>query len=99
VITELPRGVQGLKDASTPPAVCVDTTNDAVLRDAEGSDDVRLTACSLADQLSGKHPEGAMVALGVLENWLDAAEVDPSAMIAYHADRTADPPGTVGNER
>ena len=82
-----------------PGAVPVDTANDAALRDAEGSHDVRLAASPLADQLSGKHPESAAVTLGVLEHRLDAAEVDPLAIFAYHADRIADRRGTVGDER
>ena len=58
-------------------AVSVDTTNDAILRDAKAAHDIDLAARSLADQLSGKHPESAMVILGVLEYRLDATEVDP----------------------
>jgi hypothetical protein len=58
-----------------------------------------MAARPLADQLSGKHPESAMVILGVLEYRLDAAEVDPFTIFAYNADRIADPRGTVGDER
>src|SRR5260370_28550173 len=82
-----------------PGAILVDAANDAVLRDAEDSYDVLVAASPLADQLSGKHPESAAVILGVLEHRLDAAKVDPLAIFAYHADRIADPRGTVGGER
>ena len=47
-------------------AILVDAPNDAVLRDAEGPHDVHLAAGALADQLGGKHPEGAVVTLGVI---------------------------------
>ena len=82
-----------------PGAVLVDTANDAVLRDAEGSHDVLQAASPMADQLGSKHPESAAVTLGVLEHRLHAAEVDPLAMFAHDADRIADPRGTVGDER
>ena len=79
--------------------VSVDATNDAVFRDAEGSHNVSLAANPLADQLGGKHLERAAITLGVLEYRLDAAEVDPSAILTYNADRIADPCGTVGDQR
>ena len=80
-------------------AVSIDTANDAVFRDSEGPHDVRLATSTLADQLRGKHLETAVVTFGVVEYRLDAAEVDPLAILAYHADRIADPRGTVGDER
>src|SRR5271166_4590751 len=82
-----------------PGAVPVDTANDADLRDAEGPHNVHRAASALEDQLSGKHPESAAVTLGVLEHRLGAAEVDPLAIVAHHADQIADPRGTIGDER
>jgi hypothetical protein len=79
--------------------VGADTANDAVPRDAEGSHDVYLAASPMANQLSGKHPERTAIILDVLEHRLDAAEVDPLAILAHNADRIADPRGTVGDER
>ena len=58
-----------------------------------------LAASTLADQLGGKHPESAAVTLGVLKHRLCAAEVDPLAIFAHHADQAADARGTVGDER
>jgi hypothetical protein len=49
--------------------------------------------------LSGKHPERTAIILDVLEHRLDAAEVDPLAILVHNADRIADPRGTVGDER
>ena len=71
----------------------------SMLRDAKGPHDVRLAASPLADQLSSKHPKSATVTLSVLEHRLDAAEIDPMAIISYNADRMADARGTVRDER
>jgi hypothetical protein len=49
--------------------------------------------------LSRKHLESAAVVLCVPEHRLHAAEVNPLAKFAHHADRIADPRGTVGDER
>ena len=82
-----------------PSTILVDAANDAVLRDAEGPQDIDLAARILADQLGGEHPKRAAVVLGVLKHRLSAAEVCPLAIFAHDADQVADARGPVGDER
>ena len=60
-----------------PGAILVDAANDALLGDAEGAHDIHLAAGTLADQLGSEHPKRLAVGLGVMKNWLSAAEVCP----------------------
>ena len=60
-----------------PGAILVDAANDALLGDAEGSHDIHLAAGTLADQLGSEHPKRLAVGLGVMKDWLSAAEVCP----------------------
>ena len=53
-------------------AILVDAANDAVFRHTEGPQDIHLATNTLADELSGKHSERAVVVLGVLKHRLSA---------------------------
>ena len=80
-------------------AIGVDAPNNAALRHAEDPHDIHLATGALADELGGKHPECAVVLLGVLKYRVRAAEVCPLAVFAYDTDQVADARGTVGDER
>ena len=62
---------------SRPRRDTCDAANDALLGDAEGSHDIHLAAGTLADQLGSEHPKRLAVGLGVMKDWLSAAEVCP----------------------
>ena len=64
-----------------PGAILVDAANDALLRDAEGAHDIYLAAGTLADQLGSEHPKRVAVGLGVMKDWLSAAEICPLAIL------------------
>ena len=48
--------------------------------------DLDLFACSLANELGGKHSKRGVVALVMKEDWLDAAKICPAAISPNDAD-------------
>ena len=80
-------------------AILVDAANDAVFRHTEGPQDIHLATNTLADELSGKHSERAVVVLGVLKHRLSAAEVCPLAVATHDANQVADARGPIGDKR
>ena len=82
-----------------PRAILGDAPDDAALGDAEGPHDIHLAAGALADQLGGKHSEGAGVTPGMMEHRLGAAEIGPSVILSRDADPIAEAGSPVGEER
>ena len=79
--------------------ILVDAANDAVFRDTEGPQDIHLATNTLADELSGKHSERAVVVLGVLKHRLNAAEVSALAMVSHDTDQVVDARSTGRDQR
>ena len=80
-------------------AILLDASPDAVGGDAEGADDVDLSAGSLTDQLGTEHAKGPAVGLVVAKDGSDATEVGPLLVLLDDADAITDGSGPIGDER
>lgn len=80
-------------------AILRDAAKDAVLGDAEGTYNLCLGTRVLATELRGEHAKRLPIVLRVLENGLNAAEVNPPIVLADHADQVTELGGPRGNNR
>jgi hypothetical protein len=77
----------------------LDAPHHAALGDAKGSDDVGLFDGSLDAELSGEHAKGLLIPLGMLEDGLRSAEIDPLSVLPHDADQIVDAGSIFGNQR
>ena len=79
-------------------AKLLDVPFDAVAGNTERTNDVRLLASILADQLRGEHTKRLRIAIGMLKDRIDATEVRPRAVLLHDANSVIDVGGTIGDE-
>ena len=74
----------------SPSIILLDTAFDTTAGHAKHPNNVALLATGLTDQLGRKHAKGLSVLIGMKEDWIDATEIGPSAVLTRDAESTVD---------
>ena len=74
----------------SPSIILLDTALDTTAGYAKHPNNVALSATGLTNQLGRKHAKGLAVLFGMKEDWIDATEIGPSAVLTSDAESTID---------
>ena len=83
-------GSRGKEGLYSPRFIFLDTTLNTTAGDAKDTNNVALFTLALTNQLGRKHLKGLAVLFGMKEDWIDATEIGPSAVLTSDAESTID---------